>query len=110
MSVLVYTESSKGIFKKNTPELVSYGSELSKKIGVELFVLVFNVEDCSMLSQYGATNILKVDNDGLNLFENKTWWPWGHFWAHPLTRTLFSLTEPLVRLEKSVFADFKAEK
>ena len=24
-----------------------------------------------MLSQYGATNILKVDNDGLNLFENK---------------------------------------
>ena len=73
MSVLVYTESSKGIFKKNTPELVSYGSELSKKIGVELFVLVLNVEDCSMLSQYGATNILKVDNDGLNLFENKTY-------------------------------------
>jgi len=37
MSVLVYIESSNGIFKKNTFELVSYGSELSKKIGVELF-------------------------------------------------------------------------
>ena len=73
MSVLVYTESSNGVLKKNTPELVSFGSELSKKIGVELFVLVFNVDDCSTLSDYGATNILKVDNDLLNLFENKTY-------------------------------------
>ena len=73
MSVLVYSESSNGVLKKNTSELVSYGSELSKKIGVELFVLVFNVDDYSALSDYGATNILKVDNDGLNLFENKTY-------------------------------------
>ena len=70
MSILAYTESANGKFKKNTFEIVSYASELSKKIGTDLYVLVFNVVDCSELSKFGASNIIKVNNDKLNEFDN----------------------------------------
>ena len=70
MSILAYTESANGKFKKNTFEIVSYASELSRKIGTELYVLVCNVEDCSELSKFGATNIIKVKAEKLNQFDN----------------------------------------
>ena len=73
MSILAYTESANGKFKKNTFEIVSYASELSKKIGTDLYVLVFNVDDCSELSKFGASNIIKVNNDKLNEFDNSVY-------------------------------------
>ena len=73
MSILAYTESANGNLKKNTFEIVSYASELSKKIGTDLYVLVFNVDNCSELSKFGASNIIKVNNDKLNEFNNSVY-------------------------------------
>ena len=65
MSVLVYTESWKGNFRKSSFETVSYASETSKILGTDVVaVSLENVSDDELykLGNYGATKVVSVSN------------------------------------------------
>mgnify|MGYP001224761947 CR=1 FL=1 len=65
MSVLVYTESWSGSFRKSTFEAVSYASETAKVLGTEVVaVSLENVSDVELnkLSNYGVSKVISVDN------------------------------------------------
>jgi len=69
MSVLVFTESWEGRFKKSTFEAVSYGAEVAKLLGTTVTaVSIGNVsdDDLKALGKYGAAKVLSVKNDKLN--------------------------------------------
>ncbi len=68
MSVITYIESSNGKIKKNGFELASYSSELAKLLNTTAIALTVNVSDCSELSNYGISKVLKISNDSLNEF------------------------------------------
>ena len=61
MSVLVYTESWEGNFRKSTYEAVSYASETAKLLGTDVVALSFgnvNNDELSKLGNYGANKVL----------------------------------------------------
>ena len=65
MSVLVYTESWNGNFRKSSFETVSYASETAKALGTD--VIAVSLEDVSddelyKLGNYGATKVVSVPN------------------------------------------------
>ena len=65
MSVLVYTESWRGSFRKSTFEAVSYASETAKVLGTEVVaVSIQNVsdEELNKLSNYGVSKVISVEN------------------------------------------------
>ncbi len=65
MSVLVYTESWSGSFRKSTFEAVSYASETAKVLGTEVVaVSLETVSDVELnkLSNYGVSKVISVDN------------------------------------------------
>ena len=65
MSVLVYTESWGGSFRKSTFEAVSYASETAKVLGTEVVaVSLENVsdEELNKLSNYGVSKVISVEN------------------------------------------------
>ena len=68
MPVITYIESSNGKIKKNGFELASYSSELAKLLNTTAIVLTVNVSDCSELSNYGISKVLKISDDSLNEF------------------------------------------
>ena len=66
MSVLVYTESWNGNFRKSSFETVSYASETAKALGTDVVaVSLENVSDDELykLGNYGATKIVSVPNN-----------------------------------------------
>ncbi|PLX04875.1 MAG: electron transfer flavoprotein subunit alpha [Marinilabiliales bacterium] len=74
MSILVYTENWDGKFKKLSFELVSYAAAIAKEMGLDLTALsIGNVADDELnkLGNYGASKILKVENDKFNSLDNK---------------------------------------
>ena len=68
MSVLVYTESEQGQFKKTALEVASYAKGVAKMLGVSVTAVAFNAEDTSTLATYGVDKVLKVKNDKLEKF------------------------------------------
>lgn len=63
MSVLVYIENWSGKFKKSSFELVSYGSQLAKKMSGNLTVLSIgevSKDELKTLGKYGATSVLSA--------------------------------------------------
>ncbi len=73
MSVLVYASSSDGKFKKSTFEVVSYGKKVADQLGTNLIALTINADDASELQNYGAAEILTVNNDQLSDFNAKAY-------------------------------------
>ncbi|KPM32436.1 Electron transfer flavoprotein, alpha subunit [Croceitalea dokdonensis DOKDO 023] len=73
MSVLVYTESDKGNFKKNAFEAVSYAYEVAQQLGDTVTALAINASDCSVLGQYGANKVKHVSNEQLTNFNAKAY-------------------------------------
>lgn len=74
MSILVYTENWDGKFKKLSFELVSYAAAIAKEMGLDLTALsIGNVSDDELnkLGNYGASKVLKVENDKFNSLDNK---------------------------------------
>ena len=71
MSVLVYTSSSDGKFKKSAFELVSYGKKVAEELGTNIIALSINADDVSELQKYGAESIVTVRNEKLNVFNAK---------------------------------------
>lgn len=76
MSILVYTENWDGKFKKLSYELVSYAKQLADKTGDTVTALsIGNVSDDELmaLGKYGASKILKVEDERLNVLNNKVY-------------------------------------
>jgi electron transfer flavoprotein alpha subunit len=69
MSVLVYTESDKGILKKAALEAASYGKAIADAMGTSLIAITFKVSDASKLGNYGVDKVLNIESiDEFNAF------------------------------------------
>ncbi|PCJ97443.1 MAG: electron transfer flavoprotein subunit alpha [Flavobacteriaceae bacterium] len=71
MSVLVYTESENGKFKKNAFEAASYAHEVAKQIGATVTAVSFNAENNDELGLYGVSKVLNITNEALKTFNAK---------------------------------------
>ncbi len=73
MSVLVYTESDNGNFKKNALEVASYASEVAKQLGTTATAISINSKENENLGTYGVTKVLNVSSDQLKTFNAKAY-------------------------------------
>lgn len=73
MSVLVYTESENGKFKKNAFEVASYANAVAKQMGTNATAISFNTEDSAQLGGYGISKVLTVSDDNLTIFNAKAY-------------------------------------
>jgi electron transfer flavoprotein alpha subunit len=73
MSVLVYTESENGKFKKSALEAASYAKAIADKTGTSLTAVTINMSDVSELGNYGVDKVLQVSNSDLDSFNAKTY-------------------------------------
>jgi electron transfer flavoprotein alpha subunit len=72
MSVLVYTESDKGHFKKLALEVASYGKAVANQLGTAVTAITINAKDTSVLGTYGVDKVLSVNDSKLDTFNAKT--------------------------------------
>ena len=68
MSVLVYTESEEGKYKKIAFEVSSYAKAIADSMGTTVTAVSFNADDPSALGTYGVSKVLNVKNDDLKTF------------------------------------------
>ncbi|GAA3602814.1 electron transfer flavoprotein subunit alpha/FixB family protein [Flavivirga amylovorans] len=68
MSVLVYTESEQGTFKKTALEVASYAKAVANQLGTTVTALAINVSDATSLGNYGVDKVLNVSNTQLESF------------------------------------------
>lgn len=73
MSVLVYTESDQGKFKKAAFEVASYAKEVATQLRTSVTAVSLNVEDTSELASYGVDKVLNVSADTLKDFSAKAY-------------------------------------
>lgn len=73
MSVLVYTESEQGKFKKIALEAVSYAKGVADMLGTTVTAVSINGGDSTELGNYGASKVLQVTNDKLAQFNAKAY-------------------------------------
>ena len=73
MSVLVYTESENGKFKKASYEVASYAKELAAQLGTTATAISINAEGTGDLATYGIDKVLQVNNDALANFNAKAY-------------------------------------
>lgn len=68
MSVLVYTESEQGKFKKTALEAASYAKAVADQMGTTVTAVAINTNDTSELGNYGVDKVLTISNNDLNAF------------------------------------------
>jgi len=68
MSVLVYTESDQGKFKKVALEVASYAKAVADQMGTTVTAVAVNASDTSELGNYGVDKVLQVSNSDLDKF------------------------------------------
>ena len=68
MSVLVYTESEEGKFKKIAFEAVSYAKGIASILETSVIAVSINGNQTDQLGKYGASKVLSVSNDKLENF------------------------------------------
>lgn len=73
MSVLIYTESDNGKFKKTAFELASYAREIANSMGTSLTAVAVNAENTAELANYGVDKTLKVTSDQLQNFNARAY-------------------------------------
>ncbi len=73
MSVLVYTESDNGKFKKIAFEVASYAKAVADQLGTTVTAVTVNANDSSELANYGVDKVLNVSNADLNDFNAKSY-------------------------------------
>ena len=71
MSVLVFTDSSEGKFKKSALEVTSYGKKVAEQMGTNLVAISINANDASELYKYGAEKVISVSDESLQTFNAK---------------------------------------
>jgi len=72
--ILIYTQNWEGKFKKLSYELVSYGATIAKQLNTEVVALsIGNVanDELKSLGKYGANRIVSINNENLNVLDNK---------------------------------------
>jgi len=73
MSVLVYTESDNGQFKKVALEVASYAKAVADSIGTNVTAVAINANDNEVLGNYGVDKVLNVSNEQLVKFNAKAY-------------------------------------
>ena len=73
MSVLVYTESDNGKFKKVALEVASYAKAVADKLGTTVTAVAINASDTSILGNHGVDKVLNVSNEQLTKFNAKAY-------------------------------------
>lgn len=73
MSVIVYTESEKGTFKKNAFEVASYAYAVAQALGESVTAVTLNAEDDAVLGTYGVANVAKITHERLEAFNAKAY-------------------------------------
>ena len=73
MSIIVYTESENGKFKKAALEVVSYAKAIADQMGTTVTAVAVNADDLENLGNYGASKVLSIKNDALSAFNAKTY-------------------------------------
>ena len=73
MSVLVYTESDNGKFKKNAFEVASYAHEVARQMGTSATAISFNVGDPGTIGGFGIPKILNITDDKLKAFNARAY-------------------------------------
>lgn len=73
MSVLVYTESEDGAFKKSALEVASYAKEVANMLGTTVTAVSFNADNGNELRSYGVDKVLGIKNDKLKIFNAKAY-------------------------------------
>ncbi|WP_418638210.1 electron transfer flavoprotein subunit alpha/FixB family protein [Winogradskyella sp.] len=71
MSILVYTESENGKFKKAALEVVSYAKAVADQMGTSVTAVAVNADNAETLGNYGASKVLSIKDESLNLFNAK---------------------------------------
>ena len=73
MSVLVYTESEDGKFKKTALEVASYAKAVANQMGTTVTAITFNADDVSVLGNHGVDKVMKVTDAQLASFNAKAY-------------------------------------
>lgn len=73
MSVLVYTESEKGKFKKAAFEVASYAKAVADLLNTTVTAISVNAESADQLGNYGVSKVLNVSNSGIENFNVDTY-------------------------------------
>lgn len=68
MSVLVYTESDNGTFKKTAFEVASYAKGIADMMGTTVTAVSINANDTASLGTYGVDKVLSITNESLGKF------------------------------------------
>ncbi len=73
MSILVYTEVSKGKIKKASLEAVNYAAQIASKTGTTATAIIINAGDTSLddLGKAGASKVLHVANAAINTSDSQ---------------------------------------
>ncbi|MDC6390698.1 electron transfer flavoprotein subunit alpha/FixB family protein [Maribacter sp. PR1] len=71
MSVIVYTESENGKFKKNAHEVASYATKVAQQMGTTATAVSINCSENETLGDYGISKVLNVQDDSLKPFNAK---------------------------------------
>ena len=101
MSVVVYTESENGSFKKIAHEAVSYAKGIADAMGTTVTAVAVNANSTSELGAYGATKVLEVSNDSLNEFNAEAY-------ANVVTQAAQAESAQVVVLTSSANSKFMA--
>ena len=73
MSILVYTESENGTFKKNAFEVASFAYDLAQKTGGSVTAICFHADEAESLGKYGVSKVLQVKDDQLKTFNARAY-------------------------------------
>ncbi len=68
MSVLVYTETENGKFKKNAFEVASYAYAVAQQLGTTVTAVAFGADNAEELGTYGVSKVLNVGDASLSDF------------------------------------------
>lgn len=73
MSVLIYTESNEGKFKKTSFEIASYAKKVADSLGTTVTAVTINASDVSSLATFGVSKVVNVTNSDLNTFHARAY-------------------------------------
>lgn len=68
MSILVYTDSENGKFKKTAYEVTSYALAIAKQMNTQVTALSIHGGDANELGKYGASKVIEVTDPALASF------------------------------------------
>ncbi|MFC4096537.1 electron transfer flavoprotein subunit alpha/FixB family protein [Euzebyella saccharophila] len=68
MSILVYTESENGKYKKSAFEVASYAKTVADQMGTTATAISFNASEGESLGNYGVSKVLNIAGDQFNTF------------------------------------------